>query len=161
MLTGVANRRAFTEAVDGTLAEVIESETPLSLVMVDIDHFKNVNDTFGHAAGDDVLRGVCDRMQAVVRAEDLVGRLGGEEFAVLLPDCDAYHGRRVAERLRMALKKKPLRTRSAEDIRVTASFGGTTLAAKPFPSRDGLFKIVDDALYEAKEGGRDRVVWVD
>ena len=160
MLTGVANRRAFTEAVDRTLAHAKESGKPLSLIMVDIDHFKKVNDTFGHAAGDDVLRGVCERMQAVVRAEDLVGRLGGEEFAILLPDCDAYHGRRVAERLRLALKKKPIRTRSAEDIRVSASFGGTTLKEEPVPSRDKLFMIVDEALYSAKEAGRDRVIWV-
>lgn len=160
MLTGVANRRAFTEAVDQTLAKAKESAKPLSLIMVDIDHFKSVNDTFGHAAGDDVLRGVCERMQAVVRAEDLVGRLGGEEFAILLPECDAYHGRRVAERLRLALKKKPIRTRTGEDIRVTASFGGTTLGALPLPSRDSLFKVVDEALYDAKAAGRDRVVWV-
>ena len=100
-------------------------------------------------------------MQAVVRAEDFVGRLGGEEFAVLLPDCDAYHGRRVAERLRVALKKAPIRSRSAEDIRITASFGGTTLTDRPVPLRDRLFKVVDEALYEAKEMGRDRVIWVD
>ena len=159
MLTGVANRRAFTEAVDHSLAECAEANKPLSLLMVDIDHFKQVNDTYGHAAGDDVLRGVCERMQAVVRAEDLVGRLGGEEFAILLPDCDAYHARRVAERLRVALKKAPVRTRSAEDIRITASFGGTTLVAPPFPSRDDLFKGVDEALYRAKAAGRDRVIW--
>jgi diguanylate cyclase (GGDEF)-like protein len=161
MLTGVANRRAFAEAMDGILADAQESGKPVSVVMVDLDHFKTVNDTFGHAAGDDVLRAVCERMQATVRAEDLVGRLGGEEFAVLLPDCDAYHGRRVAERLRMALKKQPIRTRSAEDIRITASFGGTTLADMPLPNRERTFKIADDALYKAKAAGRDRVVWAD
>jgi len=161
MLTGVANRRAFTEAVDGALRHANETGIPLSLLMIDIDHFKKVNDTFGHAAGDDVLRGVCQRMQAVVRAEDLVGRLGGEEFAVLLPECDSYHGRRVAERLRVALKKAPIRSRSAEDIRITASFGGTTLTERPVPTRDRLFQVVDEALYEAKDAGRDRVVWVD
>jgi diguanylate cyclase (GGDEF)-like protein len=161
MLTGVANRRAFTEAVDGTLADADESMKPISLLMVDIDHFKTVNDTFGHAAGDDVLRGVCERLQTIVRAEDLLGRLGGEEFAILLPDCDAYHGHRVAERLRMALKKKPIRTRTGEDIRITASFGGTTLDELPFPPRDRIFKVIDTALYEAKEAGRDRVVWAD
>ncbi|MGB0589811.1 MAG: sensor domain-containing diguanylate cyclase [Myxococcota bacterium] len=161
MLTGVANRRAFTEAVDGLLADPDEPQKPISLVMVDIDHFKAVNDTFGHAAGDDVLRGVCERMQVVVRAEDLVGRLGGEEFAILLPNCDAYHGRRVAERIRIALKKKPLSTQTGEDIRITASFGGVTLASAPFPKRDRIFKIIDTALYQAKEAGRDRVIWAD
>ena len=157
MLTGVANRRAFTESLNTVLSEA--ASLPASLVMLDIDHFKKINDTWGHAAGDEVLKAVCERMQGVVRSEDVLGRLGGEEFAVLLPNCPQIEAKRVAERLRLAFKKRAVKTSEGVDIKLTASFGGVTLETAEDVCADDLLKAADTALYAAKARGRDRVVW--
>ena len=159
MLTGVANRRAFTEMLGQALESLAATRRPLSLVMMDIDHFKKVNDTYGHAAGDDVLKAVCQRMARVIRPEDMIGRLGGEEFAVLLPRCPQPEARRVAERLRVALRTGPVRCRDGTEIAVAASFGGDTVNRLPTPSGDEILRRADEALYASKEGGRDRVTW--
>ncbi len=159
MLTGVSNRRAFSEMLTQALAAIPATRRPMSLVMMDIDHFKKVNDTHGHAAGDDVLKVVCKRLGAAIRPEDLIGRLGGEEFAVLLPKCPPAEALKVAERLRVAIRTGPIRCRDGTEIPITASFGGVSVTRLPAPSADEILRRADDCLYESKDGGRDRVTW--
>ncbi len=159
VLTGVANRRAFTGALDQTLRDARASAGFVTFLMLDIDHFKDVNDTYGHQAGDDVLKEVCRRMARTVRAEDLVGRLGGEEFGVLLPECPPEVARTVGERLRECLKEGAIVCRDGTAIPITGSFGGWTVKGPELPGADDILKRADEALYESKEGGRDRVTW--
>ena len=155
----MANRRRFTEALDECIANSKKTAAPISLIMMDIDHFKKINDTFGHATGDKVLKAVCQRMEANVRPQDVVGRLGGEEFAVLLPETDADIGQIVAERLRRALEISPIHCDQGA-IRFTASFGGVSVApGAELPEADELLSVADKCLYSSKEGGRNRVTW--
>lgn len=156
-LTGVGNRRAFGEMAEVALAELAQGGRPMCVVTLDIDRFKSVNDTYGHAAGDDVLVAVAERLSRFVRAGDYIGRLGGEEFGVLLPKCEAKDGKAVAERLRYALRSLPIRCRDGTTLQVTASFGGVTLT-QPTKLDDAL-RVADEAMYASKEGGRDRVTW--
>ncbi len=158
-LTGVGNRRFFSDALDGVLAKLARDGQPLTIVTLDLDRFKLINDLHGHAAGDDVLVAVGRRLRANVRAGDVVGRLGGEEFGVLLPSCDAEDGRRVGERLRDALSSSPVRCRDGRALSITASFGGVTLVA--LQSADEALRACDQAMYRSKERGRDRVTWYD
>lgn len=161
MLTGVANRRAFTQVLNQRIDEATRTGAPLSLVMLDIDHFKRVNDTHGHAAGDDVLRVTCQRLAKALRGHDLVGRLGGEEFGVLLVGCPADQGRAAADRLREAIKAGPIRCRDGTEISITASFGGLTVQGTAIPNGDDMLNTADQGLYHSKENGRDRVTWAD
>ncbi|MBV8266280.1 MAG: diguanylate cyclase [Planctomycetaceae bacterium] len=150
-LTGLNNRRHFDEALRSALSFARRHHQPLSLVLVDVDHFKSYNDTFGHPAGDDVLRAVAKLLQSDARADDVVARYGGEEFALVLPATDACGVRSVAERLRAAIASFPWQLRP-----VTASFGlATTTASVPEASR--LIAEADQALYASKARGRDRV----
>ena len=150
-LTGVRNRRQFREslAVQSSLARRLGR--PLSLVMVDVDHFKAFNDTFGHPAGDEVLRAVAASLREGVRKHDEVARYGGEEFAILLPDTDAAIARALAERLRAELAARPWPTRP-----ITASFGVATMGPGD-PGDSDLVERADRALYHSKHAGRDRV----
>jgi len=149
-LTGVANRRAFEAALRGAL-----QRGPLSLVLFDLDHFKKVNDTFGHDIGDDVLVGVCHRVEAVLDDGELLARVGGEEFAVLVPGDDEAHARQRAEVMRKVLAGRPIRCRRGAPVPVTGSFGGVTAARDP----SLLFRAADKALYDSKRAGRNRVSW--
>lgn len=151
-LTGAANRRNFTERLDLEMALASHHGGPLSLLMIDLDHFKRINDTFGHAAGDTVLKEVCKRVNHKIRRNDLLGRLGGEEFAVLLPQTDETGALSLASNL--------LRSVSETEFDgvglVTASMGlGQWEPGEP---ASALFERVDAALYAAKHGGRNRVV---
>jgi diguanylate cyclase (GGDEF)-like protein len=144
-LTGAASRRHLFERAKGVAGGVL---------MVDLDHFKTVNDRHGHDVGDAVLRGVVARMQGVLRPTDLVARLGGEEFAVLLPDAGEEHTALVAERLRVAVAAAPFDTASGP-LQVTVSAGWSLLA--PQESLDAVLVHADKGLYLAKNGGRNRV----
>jgi two-component system cell cycle response regulator len=159
VLTGVANRRSFTGAMGEELEKLDNADVPLTLLIMDIDFFKKVNDTYGHAAGDDVLKAVCQRMGLVVRAEDLIARIGGEEFAILLRECPEDVGRDVAERLRVSIQEAPVRCRDGSVVWVSSSFGGITVQGSNHPTQDDLISQADQALYAAKEAGRDRVTW--
>ena len=155
-LTEVMNRRALIPALERDLARALRDRTELSVLMVDVDRFKAVNDEHGHVAGDAVLREVARRLSAMLRAGDLVGRYGGEEFLILLPCCPAREAVLVAERLRAAISSAPIDTEQGP-VRVTASFGAAALA----PSRKTALAMVaaaDEALYKAKATGRDCVV---
>lgn len=154
-LTGLVNRRRFLEALDGEIVRAEALGTPVSIVLVDLDHFKLVNDRFGHQAGDDVLRQFSARALAHLRDVDVAGRLGGEEFAVVVPETNAAGAAAAAERLRRSLAALPLPA-GAESALVTASFG----VAERLPGEGGsdLLRRADAALYQAKREGRNRVV---
>ena len=154
-LTGLLNRGAFFEIGDLEFARAKRSRTPISIVMADIDHFKSINDRFGHPGGDDVLREVARRLQATFRKEDAVGRYGGEEFVALAVGCEGPDAYRLAERFRQAVEREPFAI-GAEWLDVTTSVGVVTGAAA-----DGVLELVraaDEALYCAKTAGRNRVV---
>ena len=157
-LTGLYNRRYVLAHLDELVARVNRDGVGAAVLLVDIDHFKRVNDTYGHAAGDDVLRELSARAMNAVRSVDLVARLGGEEFVVVMPETDPAIAAAVAERLRLAVASEPFVIRaSGERLRVTISIGVTT--ATPWSEhRDRLLKRADDALYQAKAQGRDQVV---
>ncbi len=153
-LTGCANRRAFAVHVAEALAQSARKSEPVSVVLLDIDRFKSVNDTYGHAAGDAVIRHVADVLRDGVRTSDIVARLGGEEFCVLLPGADARFAESLATRLRVGLQE-PAAHADHAGLRVTASFG--VAQARPNEAWDALFARADRALYEAKGAGRDCV----
>ena len=152
-LTGLPNKRAVTDALKRTFAQATMTNAPLGLVMLDLDHFKQVNDQHGHAAGDQVLAGVGAALRGVLRARDFAGRNGGEEFSVLLPDTEIDAALEIAERIRAAIAEI---TVPGTDVPVTASLGvagfpghGSTL--------ERLERLADAALYVAKRQGRNRV----
>jgi diguanylate cyclase (GGDEF)-like protein len=154
-LTGLANRRLGTAALEKELARAQRFGEPLSLVLTDIDDFKRINDRWGHPTGDEVLKVFADVLRASVREIDLAGRWGGEEFALLLPGTDLEGAREVAERVRRKLARTKFLAPDGERIRVTASFG---VAAFPeAPSQDQLVAASDGALYDAKRTGKNRV----
>lgn len=154
-LTGVANRRAFYEAADMELARHTRKPRAITLLLIDIDHFKQVNDTHGHPVGDQVIRNLAEVMLRSVRSIDVVARLGGEEFAVLLPSTDVAMGRRIAERIRANVAKQTVRAgQLAINYRVSI---GVAAVDKGITSPDELIAAADQALYDAKRNGRDRV----
>ncbi len=152
-LTGVCNRAALDAALPREVELAHRHGTPLSLVVLDLDHFKEINDTWGHAAGDAVLVELARRIQDEVRGCDLVFRYGGEEFILLLAATDRAGACRAAERIRQAVEREPV-TWQGIDIPVTASLGVASL--RPGDDATALFKRADEALYEAKEAGRNR-----
>jgi diguanylate cyclase (GGDEF)-like protein len=154
-LTRLLNRRAFDEALVEAIARSRRLGERVALLMVDIDHFKRINDTHGHAAGDEVLRVVAQTMATEVRVFDRVFRIGGEEFAVLLLGGDHLAARTTAERLRQSIAARSVRVKDGE-IATTVSIGVTMVSAAADPIT--LAGTADAALYRAKTEGRDRVV---
>ncbi len=154
-LTGLPNNRAFREALGRELARSQRAGTPVALIMVDIDFFKRVNDTYGHAAGDDVLRAVAQSLRGALRAGDLAARYGGEEFVLLLPATDLAGASVVGERVRRAIESTPVALTDGTSLGVTASFG--VALARGVGDASGVFARADAALYAAKRGGRNRV----
>lgn len=158
-LTGLFNRRYFDETLKRELVRARRKAMPLSLLVLDIDHFKRVNDSFGHAAGDAVLRTIAQQIRAWVREGDVACRYGGEEFVILLPECGVEVSTGRAERLRAAIESTLPHADGSGPERVTASFG-----VAEYPSHGGdaeaLFWAADKALYRAKQLGRNRVVTV-
>jgi len=159
-LTGIANRRRFDEFLGVEWARAMRSQRPLSLIMIDIDHFKNFNDEYGHAAGDACLSTVAQAMLGViVRSTDLLARYGGEEFACVLPETDAAQAHRIAEKLRKAvtaLNCKHEKSSAAEHV--TVSIGIVTHKPQPGDELARVFESADANLYQAKEQGRNRVI---
>lgn len=155
-LTDLSNRRRFMEALEREADRCQRYLRPVSVVLLDLDNFKSVNDTHGHAAGDEVLREVAGVLHSVCRDVDLAARLGGEELALLLPETEANGARVVAERVREQIAAQPHRSPAGRTFHVTASLGVATASS----SCDGeaLLQAADEALYQAKAEGRDRVV---
>lgn len=159
-LTGALNRRAFMEraAERHTLAR--RYGRGFSVLMIDADHFKAVNDTHGHDAGDAVLKALVASIQAMLRETDIMGRMGGEEFAAALPETDAEGARVVAERVREAVAETRI-THGAATLAFTVSIGVATCTGDCAETMDTLLKQADQALYAAKQAGRNRVVLAD
>lgn len=156
-LTGLGNFRCFETALGTEAQRAARTHMPLSLLMIDVDHFKHYNDTNGHPAGDEVLREVARRIQARLRRTDLACRYGGEEFAVLLVDTDVRFATAVAEELRSRVAKEPFPGGERQPLgRLTISVG---VASMPDHARDerALVQASDEALYRAKQGGRNRI----
>ena len=155
IMTGARNRRAFFEVGAVTLAESVRRARPVAVMMVDLDHFKSINDRYGHATGDRVLKVVARTMESALRSDDVIGRLGGEEFAIVLPDCDIVEAMSVGKRINQALRDTKILLESGDAVTVTASIG-INLAVEE-QSLEYLLNHADKALYRAKQAGRDRV----
>ena len=160
-LTGVANRRRFTQAFKDALSTQKRKGKPLSLLILDLDKFKQVNDTYGHACGDDVLKEVAQRLSTMLRPSDLIGRIGGEEFGIILMGTGREGGPIAAQRFRRALGAIPVLCRDGTSVPVTGSFGGSSAAPDHYPTVDELMTYADTAMYKSKKSGRDRVTWYD
>ncbi len=156
MLTGLANRRAIGDQLQSTVARAQRQGQYLSVLMLDIDHFKRVNDNYGHQAGDVVLRSVALALQSRLRAQDQIGRFGGEEFLAILPDTSPEGALVLAEALRAAVEATPTQW-GAHSISTTISIGVRGGAITGSDTADGLVAAADAALYRAKQGGRNRV----
>lgn len=152
VLTGIWNRGALLDLLQREIERARRSQSPTGLLMLDLDHFKTVNDTYGHLAGDVVLREVARRISEVVRSYDLVGRYGGEEFLVVLPGCDKDRALQSAERIRSVIAEHPVLAAGAE-ILVTASIGVTVTTVSTVAEKE-ILAIADTALYQAKSAGR-------
>lgn len=154
-LTGASNRRYFDEALSLHLVRTTTSKQPLSLILFDLDHFKNINDELGHTAGDEVLRQVTQTVRGQVRASDILARVGGEEFAVICIGADPGAAARLAERIRAAVASQQIRI-ADRLLSVTISLGVSTVKQRTGSVAD-LYKAADGALYESKRSGRNRV----
>ena len=152
-LTGLLNRRYIIQSLNDELARAERTDRPVGVLMLDLDHFKQVNDVHGHQAGDAVLAEVAGRMVSVLRTYDKVGRYGGEEFLVVLPDCSEDLLGCIAERVRARVAAKPVVTADAE-IAITVSVGGTVNGANPGNTAAALIRVADNALYRAKHQSR-------
>lgn len=156
VLTGVSNRSAFLDAFQHTLAQGARGNWPVALLMADIDKFKTVNDTYGHLAGDAVLRAVAQCMQGGLRAQDTLGRYGGEEFLVLLPDTPIAGAKTLAEHLRRSVQQMVVPW-EGKNIAVTISIGVHGQIPTGVGDGQGLIDRADQAMYAAKRAGRNRV----
>ena len=155
-LTNLWNRRFILERLVEELVRADRDNSSLGIVVADIDHFKHINDTLGHATGDEALQEVAKRLTAAIRPYDSLGRYGGEEFLLVVPNCEIAESITVAERVRQALCATPITT-SRGELAVTASFGvSATVAGQPADAR-ALIVAADRALYRAKVEGRNRV----
>ena len=154
-LTGMKNRRAFFEQGNRLLEQAKRYKHPISVIMMDIDYFKSINDNFGHSIGDKVLQAVAEPLQRLVREIDIVARMGGEEFAFILPETGLEEAASLAERLRSEIENLVLDNKGHQ-IRITASFGVITCK-----NGDGNIEVLltdaDDALYMAKKNGRNQI----
>lgn len=157
-LTKIANRKSFDDGLMQAIADAQSSNAPLSLIIVDIDHFKSFNDTFGHQTGDQVLRLVAMTLKSNIKGKDLAARYGGEEFVAILPATDLTGAIIAAENIRRAIQAKELLKRSTNEKlgRITASFG--VAAFHPSDTAASLIERADRCLYGAKHAGRNRVV---
>jgi len=152
-LTGLPNKRAVDDSLKRMAAQAGRTASPLSAIYLDLDHFKHINDTYGHDRGDEVLAAVGAVLRGELRASDLAGRMGGEEFLILAPDTGRAGALEIAEKVRLALHGVHVHDLERP---VTASFGVATLLEDTLES-DTLLRIADRALYTAKQNGRDRV----
>jgi two-component system, cell cycle response regulator len=156
VLTGLWSRRAILEMLARELDRARRALTPVGLMLLDLDRFKSINDTHGHLAGDAVLEDISGRIQKGVRAYDVVGRYGGEEILIVLPQCEPLPARAIATRILGAVSASPVLFRNTA-ISVTASIGLATSQHASASTSSGLIQLADEALYRAKAAGRNRV----
>jgi len=155
-LTGVFNVRFFRERLEEEVLSAKRNNTPLTLISFDLDYFKKINDTYGHSTGDDVLAAISHAATKVVRKYEVIARVGGEEFAVLLPQSTADYGKTIAERLRLKIDRVAVPVGKKKTVSITVSLGVASLAADD--DAKSLYEKADSALYQAKENGRNQVV---
>jgi diguanylate cyclase (GGDEF)-like protein len=161
-LTGAFNRAFFEERIDTEIAYATRHGSKVAVLLVDIDHFKRVNDTYGHAAGDEVLRAVARELGRGLRAEDLLARYGGEEFAILARAGTRLDAYRLAERLKAAVTALQATVAPGVQISVTVSIGIARLLERPeVCTRPALLRIADERLYKAKSVGRNAICMMD
>jgi len=158
-LTGIPNRRYFDETLHKELFRLKRTGSPLALMMIDIDHFKKFNDRYGHVAGDECLKRVAETIRVNIgRSPDFVARYGGEEFVVVMPDTDVRGAEIVAERVRQSIEKLTIPHETSETSpHVTISLGVTSVYSETIDSPDDIVRLADDALYKAKNEGRNRI----
>ncbi len=154
-LTGLANRRLLAERLEDELIRATKNETSVSLVMADIDNFKQINDSFGHQTGDEVLRQFAAALDRSVRETDLAARYGGEEFVVVLPGARLVNAARAAEQMRKTAAALDVRDRNGALAKFTVSFGVAEFPT--YANAEALIAAADAALYQAKRGGKNRV----
>ncbi len=154
-LTGLNNRRYMESQLGNVLQKAEARRRPVSLMILDIDHFKRVNDTYGHGAGDDVLKGFAQRVRQVIRAVDLMCRLGGEEFVILMPDTDIDYAAMIAERVRSSVEGSLFPVEGGRNLPITVSIGIADNSSSAAP--DEILKRADIALYRSKSNGRNQV----
>jgi diguanylate cyclase (GGDEF)-like protein len=155
--TGLLNAATWEREAGAEIARAVRTSSPLAVALLDLDRFKQINDTHGHLLGDEVLRAIADTMTGVLREYDLAGRFGGEEFVMLLPQTRATDAFRIAERVRDHIARLPITTPSGERVQVTASIGVAALDAGSSRELTELLAAADAALYRAKASGRDQV----
>ena len=155
-LTGLYNRRHFLELAEQELSRAKRYEKPLSMLMIDLDEFKAINDSNGHQTGDNVLRKIAEICRLTLREVDIIGRMGGEEFAILLPESDAAQAMEVAERLRLRIADATIPLEQQGELSCTASIGAATLDGADIDV-DQLLNLADKGMYEAKRSGRNQV----
>ncbi|WP_412851861.1 GGDEF domain-containing protein [Ectothiorhodospira shaposhnikovii] len=158
-LTGLQNRAAMNRAVERELAVCRRTAQPLAMLVLDVDHFKRINDHHGHHSGDQVLMAVARRLQEVTRKSDMVFRFGGEEFVILMAGTDTQAAAQGAARVHEAIRNHPLSLGDGGHVEVTASIGVTAYREEDTPH--SLFQRADQAMYRAKQTGRDRIEWAD
>jgi diguanylate cyclase (GGDEF)-like protein len=156
-LTGVANRRQFIEQVEAEIARAKRDGAPFSLLALDIDHFKTINDSHGHQVGDDILRGFVQKCLDAIRPYDGVARVGGEEFMVLLPQTALTVGQSIGERIREAIAGSAFAVQSGQAIPLTVSIGVSQFG-RDGDTIDDILRAADERLYRAKHQGRNRVI---
>ena len=155
--TGLFNRRYFDNRIFQELQRALRDSACCSLAMLDIDHFKQVNDTHGHQVGDEMLAHVAQLMGSTLRTSDVTARFGGEEFTIILPSTDARAALTTAERIREVVADSPLQLPNGEQVRVTVSIGLSTFEPSTMITPDQLLRQADAAMYRAKQGGRNQV----
>ncbi len=157
-LTGLSNRRHFFDHLEQEVCRTNRSGRPIALFILDVDYFKKVNDTYGHQAGDDVLKAIAQILRNRLRRSDMAARIGGEEFAVLLSETGITQAMEVADQIRDSVKEYMFSTGCGKNIRITCSVGVCGSDESEYSSTELLYKYADLALYNAKNTGRDRVV---
>lgn len=155
-VTDVKNRRWFDDELERAFAHASRYSRPLSVAVLDIDHFKSVNDIYGHLSGDAVLRAVCTRAGDALRKTDSLARVGGEEFAIILPETGLFEAAQAAEKIRTAIESSPIHV-GGDRIAVTVSIGVASVPHSKFTRAAQFLSFADQALYRAKNRGRNRV----
>jgi two-component system cell cycle response regulator len=156
-LTETHNRRYFIEFLEREVGRSMRHNRSLAVILIDIDHFKDINDKMGHLVGDMALRELCQRVRSVIRDDELLARYGGEEFAIVLPEADSDSARATAERIRLLVEKQPF-SFNRQKYALTISAGVAMVSSGEAPSVDALLAQADENLYRAKQAGRNRVV---
>ena len=156
-LTGVANRRKFNDYISSQFAHTQQTNEPVSILFMDVDHFKKFNDTYGHQTGDQVLSEVASLLEELTEAPGLVCRYGGEEFAIILPDTDRFTAAKQADKVRQSISEKTIISEDGQELHVTASIGVAAYDGTFFTKADQLIKAADQGVYAAKNAGRNAV----